>query len=155
MAYNVLAFISQAARDCKIRAKDVTGEVRQSLRFPNPTLRLSGKIIAMGMGYYCRVRCLCNGFHKLFFNGLMYVLQGVVGTTLSDLEHNAELFAGGQFQMQVCGERYTLDKLVIKHTAGDEMCLLEFGEENQPAANGGNNPAANNGQDDNDSGMNE
>ena len=107
----------------------------------------------MGMAYYRRVRCPCNGFHELFFNGLMYVLQGVVGTTLSDLEQNAEFFAGFQFQMQVTGNRFTLDPLSIEHAAGAEMCMLQFGKENQPAANDWNNAAANDGLDEDDSGM--
>ena len=83
------------------------GEVREALRLANLTLRISGKIIAMGMGYYRRGGRPCNGFHELFFNGLMYVLQGVVSNTLSNLEQNAEFFGGYQFQMQVTGDRYT------------------------------------------------
>ena len=127
--------------------------VNESLRPPNPKLRLSGRIIAMGMAYYCSVGCPCNGFHELFFNRLMYVLQGIVGTTLSDLEQNAQLFAGFQFQMQVTGNRYTLDLLSIEHTAGDNMSMLQFGKENQAIVINGNNTTANNRQDEDDSGM--
>ena len=109
----------------------------------------------MGMAYYRRVGRPCNGFHELFFNGLMYVLQGVVGTTLSDLEQNAELFAGFQFQMQVTGNRYTLDPLSIEHTAGDNMSMLQFGKENQAVVINENNATANNREDEDDSGMDE
>ena len=45
--------------------------------------------------------------------------------------------------MQVNGEKCVLDPLSIKHTAGDKMCLLEFGKDNPPITN--NN--ANNGTD--------
>ena len=85
----------------------------------------------------------------------MYVLQGVVRTNLADLKRNAELFAGGQFQMQVTTNRYTLDKLIIEHTAGDDMCLLEFGKGDHQTANDGNNSAVNNEQNDDVSAMNE
>ena len=143
MDCEVLTFITQAARDCEIRAKDVMSVVNESLRPLNPKLRLSSRIIAMGMAYYCRVGRPCNGFHELFFNRLMYVLQGVVGTTLSDLEQNAQLFAGFQFQMQVTGNRYTLDPLSIEHIAGDDMSMLQFGKENQAVVINGNNAAMN------------
>ena len=75
MEFNVLTFIAQAARDCEIRAKDVMSVVNELLRPANPKLRLNGRIIAMGMAYYNRVGRPCNGFHELFFNGLMYVLH--------------------------------------------------------------------------------
>ena len=86
MTYEVLAFVPQVARDCVIRAKDVIGAVSEELQFPNPKLRFSGKIIAMGMSHYRGHGSSCNGFHELFFNGLMFVLQGVVGANLADLK---------------------------------------------------------------------
>ena len=86
MYFDVLTFIAQAARDCEIRAKDVMSAVTEVNRPARLKLRLNGRIIAMGMAYYHRVGRPCSGFHELFFNGLMYVLQGVVGSTISDLE---------------------------------------------------------------------
>ena len=75
MDSDVLTVIAQMARDCEIRAKDVMSVVNESLRPAKPKLRLNGRIIAMGMAYYNRVGRPCNGFHELFFNGLMYVLH--------------------------------------------------------------------------------
>ena len=131
MTYEVLAFIPQAARDCVIRAKDVMGKVSEELQFPKTKLRLSGKIIAMGMSHYCGHGSPCNGFHELFFNGLMFVLQGVVGTNLAELEQNVSLFVGGEFGLLAKGGRYTLDTLCLEHKAGDEMCCLKFARGNE------------------------
>ena len=111
------------------------GEVSAALRFPNPKLRLSGKIIAMGMNHYRKIGHPCNGFHELFFNGLMFVLQGVVGANLAELEQNADLFVGDHYQMQAKGGRYKLDTLIVEHMAGDEMCLLKFDRGNWPTTN--------------------
>ena len=132
MAYNVLAFIPQAARDCEIRAKDVMGNVKESLQLRDPKLRLSGKIIAMGTSHYRRIGHPCNGFHELFFNGLMFVLQGIVGVDIAELERNSEMFVTGLYQANVRGARYALDEVSIDHMAGDEMCRLRFSDGNNP-----------------------
>ena len=98
MHFDVLTFIiAQATRDCEIRAKDIVSVVNEAHRPARPKLRLNNQITVMGMAYYCRVGRPSSGFLELFFNGLMYVLQGVVGTTLSDLEQNTQFFAGFQF----------------------------------------------------------
>ena len=55
--------------------------------------------------------------------------------------------------MQATGNRYTLDLLSIEHTTGDEMSMLQFGEEDPRAAINGNNAATNNRLDEHDSGM--
>jgi len=83
------------------------------------------------------------------------VLHGVLRENLTQLNRNVELFKAGQFQMQVTGNRYVYDKLRIRHDAGNDMCLLQSGEENQPVENDKNNPAANDAQDIDDSEMNE
>ena len=102
MHYDVLMFIGQAARDCEIRAKDVMAEVKEEFRLPNQPnlkLRLNGKIIAMGMSHYRGHGNPCNGFHELFFNGLMFVLHGVVGDNLADLD-----------QMSSCLQEVSLER---------------------------------------------
>ena len=45
--------------------------------------------------------------------------------------------------MQATGNRYVLDLLSIEHTAGDEMCLLQFGKDNPMAANNNANNGSN------------
>ena len=74
MHFDVLTLIAQAARDCEIRAKDVMYAVTWANRPVRPRLRINGRVIAMGMAYYCRVGHPCSDFHELFFNGRMYVL---------------------------------------------------------------------------------
>ena len=63
MAYRVLAFISQAAKDCVTKAKTIMAAVTEVDQPPRPKLRINGSIIVMGMGYYRRVRCPCSRFH--------------------------------------------------------------------------------------------
>ena len=130
MAYEVLKFIPQAARDCSIRAKDVMEAVSDKLKFPNPKLRLNGKEIAMGMSHYRRHGQPCNGFHELFFNGVMFVLQGIVGANFTELERNVELFTVGQYEVIAKGGKYKLDTLLIERKAGEEMCRLAFDRSN-------------------------
>ena len=101
MAYKVLASISQAARDCVTREKTIMTSVTEVDQLVRPKLRLSGNIIAMGMGYYHRVRPPCSGYQKLFFNRLLYVLYGVVGNTIKDLTRNTGFFKSFYFCMNV------------------------------------------------------
>ena len=130
MTYEVLKFIPQAARDCAIRAKDVMEAVSDKLKFPNPKLRLNGKEIAMGMSHYCRHGSPCNGFHELFFNGVMFVLQGIVGANFAELKQNVDLFTAGQYEILAKGGKYKLDTLILEHKAVDEMCCLRFDRSN-------------------------
>ena len=132
MTFEVLSFVTQAARDCAIRAKDVMGAVHGDLQIPNPRLRISGKVIAMGMGHYRRHGRPCNGFHELFFNGLVQVLHGTLGANFRELERNADLFAAGQFGVSARGGRYILDTMVIEYEAGMDMCRLEFDRNDFP-----------------------
>ena len=103
MDYKVLAFILQAARDCAIRAKDVMDAVTEVNHPPRPKLRINWSIIAMAMGYYPRVGQPCSGYHELFFNGLLYVLFGVVGNTNKDLFRNTRFFENFCSCMNVTG----------------------------------------------------
>ena len=41
--------------------------------------------------------------------------------------------------MEVTGDWYVFDKLIIEPDANEEMSLIEFGEGNQLSANGGTN----------------
>ena len=45
--------------------------------------------------------------------------------------------------MEVTGDRYVLNPLIIEPIAGDDMCLLEFGEGNPLSENGHVNNAKN------------
>ena len=56
----------------------------------------------------------------------MFVLHGVVGDNLADLDRNVLLFAGGEFAKKAEGCRYTVDTYCLEHKAGDEMRFLKF-----------------------------
>ena len=50
MIFEVLNFVTKAAKDCMIRAKDVMMNVSAEQRPTKPVLHLDRRVIAMGMG---------------------------------------------------------------------------------------------------------
>ena len=52
MIFKVLSFITTAARDCMIRAKDVMMNVNTEQQPANSVLELDRRVIALAMGYY-------------------------------------------------------------------------------------------------------
>ena len=127
MTYEVLIFITQAARDCTIRAKDVMMNAR-GVQIPvNPVLEQKHNCTGHGL-LYCRVGHPCNGgYHELFFNGLLY---GVVGTSIQHLRTHMSSFKRFYFEMEFTGDRYTMDSLAIKPDAHDEIHYIPFSKNN-------------------------
>ena len=131
MIFAVLSIITQATSDCVIRAKHVTMNAsEEQCPASKPVHQLDGKMIAMAMGYYCKVVCPFNGYHELFYNGLLYILFGVVGLNITTIANNVHLFKGFYYKTNVTGGLYALDMLMIDLDADDEMCLVKFGENN-------------------------
>ena len=61
-----------------------------------PVLQLDGKMITMAMGYYHKkTGHPCNRYHELFYNGLLYILYGVVGSNVTTIANNVQLLFQG------------------------------------------------------------
>ena len=113
-------FVLQASKDCVVRAKRIaTSAYHGNLEV---AFKLKGSIIAMAMDYYHRVGRPCNGHHELFFNGLLYVLLGMVGCTTKEVMDNMRLFKAFNIDGPKSARRYTRDPILIEPFAGEEDC---------------------------------